>query len=70
MSPQARTSWFFETCADEYNLAFASYIHNGEWWGRFSAQVYTDKHDFEYCGETLAQICAELKLKHDSLGEN
>lgn len=67
MSPTARIAWFFQTCADEHNLAFAPFVHDGIWWGRFCAQIYTEKQDFEYCGRILARICAELQVQHDGL---
>jgi len=43
-----------------WNTYVAHFTHNGKIWVRCSAQVWNEVSDFEYAGEALKTICAEI----------
>ncbi|WVQ86188.1 hypothetical protein IAT38_008356 [Cryptococcus sp. DSM 104549] len=45
----------------ENNCFAATYVHDGKWWARFSAQVWNELSDFDYIGDVLEKICLEIK---------
>ncbi|KAJ6554374.1 pyridoxal phosphate-dependent transferase [Mycena capillaripes] len=36
------------------------FYHNGTWWARCSAQIWTELGDFELLGSVLAEVCREV----------
>lgn len=66
MAPRARGDWFFRTCTDEFNTAFSPFVHDGLWWGRFSAQIYLELADFEYTGRVIKELCERIHQVHEA----
>ncbi|CCG84796.1 protein of unknown function [Taphrina deformans PYCC 5710] len=65
MAPRARGDWFFRVCTDEFNTTFSPFVHNGSWWGRFSAQIYLEVEDFEYTGRVIKKLCERIQREHE-----
>ncbi|KAJ6492811.1 PLP-dependent transferase [Mycena vitilis] len=38
--------------------------HNGAWWARCSAQIWTELSDFEVLGSVLSEVCKEVVQEH------
>ncbi|CAK5270894.1 unnamed protein product [Mycena citricolor] len=41
-------------------VSAAVYYHNGAWWTRCSAQIWTEIEDFELLGAVLTEVCQEV----------
>ncbi|CAG8458597.1 17606_t:CDS:2 [Funneliformis caledonium] len=48
---------FMNLMFNNYNFAVAIFEHNGHWYIRASAQIYTDMEDFEKVGHFVKEIC-------------
>ncbi|CAI2167619.1 4213_t:CDS:2 [Funneliformis geosporum] len=48
---------FIDLMLNNYNFAVAIFEHNGHWYIRASAQIYTDIDDFEKVGHIVKEIC-------------
>ncbi|KZT19038.1 PLP-dependent transferase [Neolentinus lepideus HHB14362 ss-1] len=47
----------------EWHCYAAHYWHNGKWWTRCSAQVWSEISDFEYLGKAFTEVCKQAKKK-------
>lgn len=61
--------WLTKVLVDEYKTFIPTYVVQGRFIARLSAQVYLDVEDFEWAGNTLKQLCSrvargEYKSKH------
>ncbi|KAI0041920.1 PLP-dependent transferase [Auriscalpium vulgare] len=54
-------TFFNKKLISKWNVSAATYTHNGKWWVRASAQVYTEVSDFEHLAEALLEACEELR---------
>ena len=50
--------WIAEKLASEYDTFFGIYLHAGNLWARFSAQIYLDLEDVEKGAEALNDLCS------------
>lgn len=57
-APQIQ-SWMCEEMASKHGTFIAILFYHGQWWARFSAQIYLDVSDFEWGAGVLVQLCAE-----------
>ncbi|KAK7052816.1 hypothetical protein VNI00_004135 [Paramarasmius palmivorus] len=47
----------------ERKIFGAHYVHNGRWWVRASAQVWSEIDDFEKLGKVYVDVCREIELE-------
>jgi selenocysteine lyase/cysteine desulfurase len=52
--------WMTETIVKEYKTFIAIIILQGQYWVRFSGQIYLDIDDFEFAGKALKDICEKV----------
>ncbi|KAJ7446112.1 PLP-dependent transferase [Mycena latifolia] len=45
------------------------FFHNGAWWARCSAQIWTELADFELLGSVLAEVCREVAHETGTLDQ-
>jgi selenocysteine lyase/cysteine desulfurase len=55
------TQAFYDKLLYDYNCMASPFLHNGTWYARLSAQVYTDLDDFRVVAKALLAICKELE---------
>lgn len=53
--------WISEVLAEEYNTFIQSLFFGGNWWARFSGQVYLEMRDFEWAAGVLREVCARVE---------
>jgi selenocysteine lyase/cysteine desulfurase len=58
--PRLTEIFWVNTQLDRTNIFVKISKHSGRWWGRVSAQVYTDLTDFEHAANVLNTICTDI----------
>lgn len=59
--------WMTKVLVDEYKTFIPAYYHDGRFWARLSAQVYLDRDDFVWAGQTLKVLCERVAKKEYDL---
>ncbi|KAK2601237.1 hypothetical protein N8I77_010701 [Diaporthe amygdali] len=60
-APQIQ-SWMCEEMVNKHGTFIAILFYRGQWWARFSAQIYLGTCDFEWGARVLVQLCAEAAV--------
>jgi selenocysteine lyase/cysteine desulfurase len=58
--PRLTGDFWIDTQLDRTNIFVGISKFSGRWWGRVSAQVYTDMTDFEHAANVLNTICTDI----------
>lgn len=53
--------WMLDTLIEEYKTYMQIFPFQGEFWVRFSGQIYLDLEDFEWAGKTLKELCGRVE---------
>ncbi|KAF2472996.1 PLP-dependent transferase [Lindgomyces ingoldianus] len=59
--------WMSKAVIDDYDTFMAFMFYGGNWWVRFSAQVYLEMSDFAWAAERLKGLCQRVE-KGEFLG--
>lgn len=62
-------AWICETMVRKYNTFVAIVWYKGQWWARFSAQIYLDESDFVWGAKVLKEMC-ETIMTEGAVGTN
>ncbi|KAG8163687.1 hypothetical protein KVR01_006984 [Diaporthe batatas] len=60
-------SWMSEEMVSKHGTFIAIVFYQGQWWARFSAQIYLELSDFEWGAGVLKQLCAEAAVAFPEL---
>ncbi|KAF9435750.1 hypothetical protein BGZ76_005586 [Entomortierella beljakovae] len=61
--PKATAQYFTDVILDRYNVYTPAFKHGGQWWTRFSAQIYLEAEDFVRLGKIWKEIIDELNTE-------
>jgi selenocysteine lyase/cysteine desulfurase len=53
-------NWIAKLLVERYNTFLALMFYGGNWWVRWSGQVYLELSDFEWAAETLNEVCERV----------
>ncbi|KAK4698914.1 hercynylcysteine S-oxide lyase, partial [Phenoliferia sp. Uapishka_3] len=56
----SQKSYLYMTQIETHKTVAPGFVHAGQWWVRFSAQIYNDIEDFRLVGRVLKQVCEEI----------
>lgn len=51
-------TWMRQVLISEYDTFIALLFYNGQWYARWSGQIYLELKDFEWAAKVLKEICA------------
>jgi len=61
------SDFWIDTLLYEYSHIYSSvYKHGGQWYARFSVQIYNDMDDFKEADRVFAEICDSINAKNSS----
>jgi selenocysteine lyase/cysteine desulfurase len=58
--PRLTVKFWTDKLLKKYSLYAPPYKHNGRWWIRVSAQIYTDMDDFQKAADVFLAICSQI----------
>ncbi|KLT45811.1 PLP-dependent transferase, partial [Cutaneotrichosporon oleaginosum] len=61
ISEQIELQRYMEDTMLEADTFASTFVHNGKWFGRFSAQVWTELSDFDYVGDVYDKIAEGVR---------
>jgi hypothetical protein len=50
-------TWMRQVLVSEYDTFICTLFYNGQWYARWSGQIYLELKDFEWAAEVLKEIC-------------